>query len=51
MPLAPKNLLVVVSNSTNPRVLGAAGHALSRTPHLDRLAARHPLSDQRALYS
>lgn len=40
MPLAPKNLLVIMSDEHNPRVLGAAGHALARTPHLDRLAAR-----------
>lgn len=40
MPLAPKNLLVIMSDEHNPRVLGAAGHPLARTPHLDRLAAR-----------
>jgi choline-sulfatase len=40
MPLAPKNLLVIMSDEHNPRALGAAGHALARTPHLDRLAAR-----------
>jgi len=40
MPLAPKNLLVLMSDEHNPRALGAAGHPLARTPHLDRLAAR-----------
>ncbi len=40
MPLAPKNLLVLMSDEHNPRALGAAGHALAQTPHLDRLAAR-----------
>ena len=40
MPLAPKNLLVIMSDEHNPGVLGVAGHALARTPHLDRLAAR-----------
>jgi choline-sulfatase len=40
MPLAPKNLLVIMSDEHNPGVLGVAGHALARTPQLDRLAAR-----------
>src|SRR4051812_26121853 len=35
-----RNVLVIMSDEHNPRVLGAAGHALARTPHLDRLAAR-----------
>ena len=38
--LAPKNLLVLMSDEHNPRVLGAAGHDLAHTPNLDRLAAR-----------
>jgi choline-sulfatase len=38
--LAPKNLLVLMSDEHNPRALGAAGHAFAQTPHLDRLAAR-----------
>ena len=37
---ASQNLLVLMSDEHNPRVLGAAGHALARTPNLDRLAAR-----------
>jgi choline-sulfatase len=40
MPLAPKNLLVIMSDEHSPRALGAAGHALARTPHLDHLAAQ-----------
>ena len=40
MPLAPKNLLVIMSDEHSPHVLGVAGHALASTPHLDRLSAR-----------
>ena len=40
MPLAPKNLLVLMSDEHNPRALGCAGHPLAQTPQLDRLAAR-----------
>jgi choline-sulfatase len=40
MPLAPKNLLVIMSDEHNPQVMGAAGHPLAQTPQLDRLAAR-----------
>jgi choline-sulfatase len=40
MPLAPKNLLVIMSDEHNPRMLGSAGHSLARTPNLDRLAGR-----------
>ena len=40
MTLAPRNLLVLMSDEHNPRMLGAAGHALVRTPNLDALAAR-----------
>lgn len=40
MSLAPSNLLVIMSDEHNPRVLGAAGHVLASTPQLDRLAAR-----------
>jgi choline-sulfatase len=34
------NLLFILSDEHNPRVLGASGHQMSRTPNLDRLAAR-----------
>jgi choline-sulfatase len=40
MPLAPKNLLVIMSDEHSPRALGVAGHPLARTPNLDRLSAR-----------
>ena len=33
------NLVVVMSDQHNPRVLGCAGDPVIRTPHLDRLAA------------
>jgi choline-sulfatase len=35
----PSNLLFIMSDEHNKRVLGAAGHAMIRTPNLDRLAA------------
>jgi choline-sulfatase len=38
--LAPKNLLVIMSDEHNPAAMGCAGHALAQTPNLDRLAAR-----------
>jgi choline-sulfatase len=38
--IKPQNLLVVMSDEHNPKMLGCAGHALVQTPHLDRLASR-----------
>ena len=38
--MQPANLLFILSDEHNPRVLGSAAHAQIRTPHLDRLAAR-----------
>ena len=35
----PRNLLFIMSDEHNKRVLGAAGHPMIRTPNLDRLAA------------
>ena len=35
-----KNLLILMSDEHNPKVMGCAGHPFIRTPHLDRLAAR-----------
>ena len=35
-----KNLLVIMSDEHNPKVLGHAGHPVIHTPHLDALAAR-----------
>src|SRR2546430_11059054 len=34
------NLLVLMSDEHQARAMGVAGHALARTPHLDRLARR-----------
>lgn len=36
----PTNLLFILSDEHNPRVLGCAGHVMIKTPNLDRLAAR-----------
>lgn len=38
--MKPTNLVFIMSDEHNPRVLGAAGHPIIKTPHLDRLAAR-----------
>ncbi|MDE2991146.1 MAG: sulfatase-like hydrolase/transferase [Chloroflexota bacterium] len=38
--MPPQNLLVIMSDEHNARVLGCAGHPLVQTPHLDALAAR-----------
>jgi choline-sulfatase len=38
--MEPKNLLVIMSDEHNPKMLGCYGHRLVRTPNLDRLAAR-----------
>lgn len=35
----PRNMLFVMSDEHNKRVLGSAGHPMIRTPNLDRLAA------------
>lgn len=34
------NLLIILSDQHNPRVMGCAGHPLVKTPNLDQLAAR-----------
>ena len=34
------NLLIILSDQHNPRLMGCAGHPLVRTPNMDRLAAR-----------
>ena len=34
------NLVIILSDQHNPRVMGCAGHPLVKTPHIDRLAAR-----------
>ncbi len=38
--MKPQNLLVIMSDEHNPKMLGCAGHDMVRTPHLDGLAAR-----------
>ena len=38
--MKPANLLFILSDEHNKRVLGCAGHPLVRTPNLDALAAR-----------
>lgn len=38
--MQPANLLFIISDEHNKRVLGSYGHPLVKTPHLDRLAAR-----------
>ena len=35
-----QNLLILMSDEHNPKVMGCAGHPFIRTPNLDRLAAR-----------
>src|SRR6202035_5401908 len=36
---AGKNLLIIMSDEHNPKMLGCAGHPIVETPNLDRLAA------------
>jgi choline-sulfatase len=38
--MKPANLLFILSDEHNPRVLGAGGHPMIKTPNLDRMAAR-----------
>jgi choline-sulfatase len=38
--LKPQNLLILMSDEHNARMLGCAGHPLAKTPNLDALAAR-----------
>ncbi|ETW94947.1 MAG: hypothetical protein ETSY2_48885 [Candidatus Entotheonella gemina] len=38
--MKPQNLLVIMSDEHNPKMLGCAGHDMVRTPNLDSLAAR-----------
>lgn len=34
------NLVIILSDQHNPRIMGCAGHPIVKTPNLDRLAAR-----------
>jgi choline-sulfatase len=36
----PQNLLILMSDQHNPKIMGCAGHPLIQTPNLDALAAR-----------
>ncbi|WP_421849704.1 sulfatase-like hydrolase/transferase [Oricola sp.] len=38
--MTPKNLVIILSDEHNARFLGCRGHAVVKTPNLDRLAAR-----------
>ena len=38
--MPPQNLLILMSDEHNARMMGCAGHPLARTPNLDALAAR-----------
>ena len=38
--MEPRNLLVMMADEHNPKMLGCAGHPLAQTPNLDALAAR-----------
>ncbi len=38
--MEPRNLLVIMADEHNPKMLGCAGHPLVQTPNLDALAAR-----------
>ena len=35
----PTNLLVIMSDEHNPKIMGASGHPMVKTPNIDRLAA------------
>jgi choline-sulfatase len=37
------NLLIIMSDEHNPKIMGASGHPIVRTPHIDALAARGTL--------
>ncbi len=37
--MEPKNLLIIMSDEHNPKILGCYGHPMVRTPNLDSLAA------------
>ena len=38
--MSPKNLLILMSDEHNPKIMGCAGNPIVATPNLDRLAAR-----------
>ena len=38
--MAAKNVVVIMSDEHDPRIMGCSGHPFIQTPHLDALAAR-----------
>src|SRR3989440_6940720 len=38
--MKPANLLILMSDEHNPKIMGASGHPMVKTPHLDALASR-----------
>ena len=38
--MTPRNLLLIMSDEHNRRIMGCSGHPMIRTPNMDRLAAR-----------
>jgi len=38
--MKPKNMLILMSDEHNPKILGCNGNPVARTPHIDALAAR-----------
>ena len=38
--MTPKNLLILMSDEHNPKIMGCAGNPIIQTPHLDALARR-----------
>ena len=36
--MEPKNLLIIMSDEHNPKIMGCAGHPVIRTPNIDALA-------------
>ena len=38
--MTPQNLLILMSDEHNPKIMGCAGNAIIHTPHLDALAQR-----------
>lgn len=41
--MKPMNLLIIMSDQHNRRMLGCYGHDIVKTPNLDRMAARGTL--------
>ena len=37
--MAPTNLIIIMADEHNPKVMGCSGHPLVKTPNLDKLAA------------